>query len=409
FSGVSHVERDLFAKVRTFSVMFEEWQKLPQYQYKTVRKASKGTKTSLKGYRKKSIVMGSNDYLNLAAHPKVIEAALEATQKYGTSSTGSPLTTGQTDLHMELCEFLAKMLHKESAILFNSGYASNLGSLQGLVGRGDLMVADFLSHASIQDGMKQSHGSAKLFRHNSTEDLRRILQSSRDEYAGTLVLTEGVFSMDGDVPPLKEIISIAKEHDCRVYLDEAHSIGVLGETGGGLVEELDCHDDVDVIMGTFSKSFGGIGGFVAASKDVCDWLYWLARSHMFSISISPANAAAALQAGKLFTQDSSIIAQLKRNIKLFVEGMRALGAPIDSNHRSSVVPVMVGDVAKLGVMNKYLLDHGIFVVPIVYPAVSRNQSRFRFTVCAGLVESDIDYVLTVFENAMKEADFDFHR
>ena len=401
--------QDILERTAKFNVLFNEWIKKPQYQYYTVRNSSKGTKISIKAKKKKVLVMGSNDYLNLSCHPEVIEAGKHAISTYGSGSTGSPLTTGITEIHEQLSEFLAKLLRKEKVILFNSGYSANLGAIQGLTNPHDLVTADIISHASIQDAMKLSNAKFRFFPHNSVESLEYKLSKDRDKFQGSLVVTEAIFSMDGDSPPLEEIIKVSKKYDSRIYLDEAHSIGVLGESGGGLVEELSCHDNVDIIMGTFSKSFGSIGGFIASSKNVCNYLYWLARSHMFSVSMTPASAASVLKAGEIFTGNPEIIQKLRRNIKQVVEGLRDLGAPLSPHHKSTVVPFVVGDIKVLGKMNEYLMDHGVFVVPIIYPAVSIKKSRFRITVNAGLSESDIDYVLLCFKHAMKEADFGFNK
>jgi glycine C-acetyltransferase len=402
---------DLFARARTTSIFRREWRKLPQYMYETVRKPSMGPRVALQTTRKSNrsnfIVMGSNDYLGLAAHPEVINAAKQALDEYGFGSTGSPVTTGRSAAHMELCDTLAHMFRKDNAVLFNSGYTANVGAISALANSGDLILADFLSHASIQDSLRMSKATSRLFRHNDMNHLERLLTELRPKHRGAMVITEGVFSMDGDVAKLDEIVNLARKHNARTYIDEAHSFGVVGEHGLGLWEALDSGEKVDVVMGTFSKICGGIGGFIAADQEVCDYLDIFARSQVFSVSIPPSTAAAVLKAIDLFQRDKSLLQRLHENIRYFVHGMRSLGAPLNPDHPSAVIPVIIGDEHKLGIMNDVLLQSGIYVVPIVYPAVSRNASRFRFTVMAPHTQSDLDLVIFQFEKAMKEAKFRF--
>ncbi|MEK7356128.1 MAG: aminotransferase class I/II-fold pyridoxal phosphate-dependent enzyme [Bdellovibrionota bacterium] len=384
--------------------------KSDRYGNNNVRLPSMGARVNLERKRKNGrndyLIMGSNDYLGLAAHPEVLKVSKEAIDKYGFGSTGSPLTTGISDLHEELGHFLASMFKKEKCILFNSGYAANLGTISGLIQNQDLVVADMIAHASIQDGMKMSNGTSRFYKHNNVQHLDNLLGEIRKDHCGSLVVTEGVFSMDGDVAPIDEIVKIARKHKSRIMVDEAHSFGVIGPKGLGGCEKYGMLDQVDIVMGTFSKIAGGIGGFICTTEDVADWLYWLARSHMFSVSIPPSTAAAALKALQIFQSDRSIVQNLQANIKHFAHGLRSLGFDISPNHESAVLPAVIGDQEKLGVMNKHLMDAGVFVVPVPYPAVSRTKIRFRFTVMATHTTSDLDYALNVLESAMLAAKFD---
>lgn len=268
---------DLFGKVQKYGVFFREWEKSDRYGNKNVRLPSMGVRVQLKKKRKNSrndyLIMGSNDYLGLAAHPDVLKSAKDAIDKYGFGSTGSPLTTGITEIHEELSLFIANMFHKEKVILFNSGYAANLGTIAGLIQNQDLVVADMIAHASIQDGMALCQGTSRFYKHNNVQHLDTLLREQRKDFAGAMVVTEGVFSMDGDVAPLDEIVRVSRSHKARIFVDEAHSLGVIGATGLGGCEKYDVIDKVDLIMGTFSKIAGGIGGFIATSEDVADWLY----------------------------------------------------------------------------------------------------------------------------------------
>jgi glycine C-acetyltransferase len=402
---------DLFNKVHQFSVFMKDWSKTPKFSYKNVRLPSMGHRIRLSKKRRNGredyIIMGSNDYLGLASHPEVLAAAKKAIDDYGFGSTGSPLTTGVTEAHLELSDFLAKMLQKEKVILFNSGYAANVGIISGLLQTQDMVVADMLAHASIQDAMQMCRGTSRFFKHNSVEHLDKVLRENRDQYSGCLVVTEGVFSMDGDVAPIDEVIRVAQKNKARVMVDEAHSFGVIGQTGLGACEKYGVMEQADVIMGTFSKICGGIGGFAATTEEVADWLYFWARAHMFSVSIPPSTAAAALKALQIFRENRSLLMNLRANVQHFKAGLASLGYRLPSDHESAVVPVIVGDEKKLQIMNQILMEAGVFVIPIVYPAVGRKNCRFRFTVMATHSISDLDYVLNVLELAMEKAQFKF--
>ena len=402
---------DLMARFEVAKVYRNEWRKKPMYVYETVRNPSKGTRLKLKTPRKLGrdnfVIMGSNDYLGLASHPEVIEAAKVALDQYGFGSTGSPVTTGRTAVHEELREYIAQIFKKESVILFNSGYAANVGALTAMIHAGDFVVADSLSHASIQDALQMCKGAVRYFKHNDMAHLDRLLTEQREHHRGCLIVTEGVFSMDGDLAKMDEIVDIAKQHRARTYLDEAHSFGVIGDRGLGLWETLDSDQNADVIMGTFSKICGGIGGFIAGDQQVHDWLQFFARSHMFSVSLPPSNAAGVLKALQIFMTQKHLLTQLRENIAYFVKGMRRLGAPLAEDHQSSIIPVIIGDERKLSTMCEALLEGGVYVIPIVFPAVRRGGSRFRFTVMATHTQSDLDLVLSQFERAMALADFRF--
>lgn len=409
FADSGHTNVDIFAKCKQFSIYLKEWRRTKKYAYHSIRTESKGTRINLSRKRGNGrndyVIMGSNDYLGLASHPEVIEAAEKAISKYGFGSTGSPVTTGISDLHEKLVNRIAKIFKKEKALLYNSGYVTNVGIINALAGAQDFIATDFLAHASIHDALQMCKATNRYFKHNSVSHLERLLKENRDKHSGGMVITEGVFSMDGDLPPLKEIYQTARNHNCRLMVDEAHSFGVVGPTGIGACEKFDLLDKVDVIMGTFSKICGGIGGFAVGSEELIDWLHHFSRPYLFSVSIPPSTAAAADKALEIFEKEPNRIAQLKTNIKQFVEGVRHLGFKISENHESSIVPVIIGDEKKLGIMYERLLEAGIFVVPIIYPAVSRNNCRFRFTIMSEHTTADIDYAIMVLDLAMKVADF----
>lgn len=409
FREAEQSNSDLFARCRQFGILYRKWKESPKYQYKNVRVPSKGPRVSLaatrKGGRNDYLIMGSNDYLGLAHHPRVLEAAKAAIDQYGFGSTGSAVTTGISQIHEELSDFVARLFRKEKAVLYNSGYAANIGAISGLTSELDLVVADILSHASIQDAMQMSRATSRFFKHNNVQHLDKLLSEERRQFHGALIVTEGVFSMDGDVAPMREIVQVAKKHNARTMIDEAHSFGVIGDKGLGGAAKMGVLDEVDLVMGTFSKICGGIGGFLAGSNDVVQWLYHLSRTHVFTVSIPPSTAAAALEALKVFTSDNSLLENLNRNIRHFVTGLRELGFGIRAAHESAVIPVVIGDEKKLGQINEILLNEGVFVVPIVYPAVSRKSCRFRFTMTAQHTISDLDFVLSVLEKAMLKTGF----
>ncbi len=400
---------DLFNRTHKFSIFHKEWAQSKKYAYRTIRTESKGPRINLKRIRKNGrtdyLVMGSNDYLGLAAHPEVIEAGQKAFAKYGFSSTGSPVTTGNTDLHEQLIEQLAHIHQKEDAVLFNSGYAANVGIITALTTTNDLVIADQLCHASIQDAMQMARSTPRFFRHNNVEHLEALLKKERTNFNGALVATEGVFSMDGDVAKLDEIYQVARNYNCRTFVDQAHCFGVLGPNGFGVADKYHLLKEIDIIMGTFSKVCGGIGGFATGSTETMNWLRFFGRAHMFSVSLPPSTVAAVSKTLEIFTRDTSLVEKLRANIRHFVGCLTAIGFQVNPFHESAVIPVLIGDETKMGEMYQSLLDDGIWCIPIVYPAVGRKQCRFRFTVMANHSISDLDFAATCLEKAMLKANF----
>jgi 8-amino-7-oxononanoate synthase len=400
---------DLFDRVREFAFFYREWSQSKKYAYQMVRTKSKGQRITLDRTRKLGrndyLMLGSNDYLGLGAHPDVIAAATATLADYGFGSTGSPMTTGLTDLHTQLSDQVAKLHNKEAALLFNSGYAANIGIISALCTNSDLIIADQLCHASIQDAMNLSKGTSRFFKHNNPEHLETILQKERANFNGCLVITEGVFSMDGDVAKLDQIYAIARKYNARVMVDEAHCFGVIGQNGLGVCEKFGLFKEIDIIMGTFSKVGGGIGGFVTGSKDLIEWLRHFARSQIFSVSLPPSNIAAVSKALEIFSTNKQLVVNLKKNIQHFASGLRALGFDLPQDHESAVIPAVIGDEGLMGDIHQSLLDDGIWCVPIVYPAVGRKNCRFRFTMMATHTVSDLDYALTCFEKALLKVNF----
>jgi glycine C-acetyltransferase len=400
---------DLFDRVQKFADFHTQWEASPKFGYYTIRTESKGPRVNLararKGNRRDYLVMGSNDYLGLAAHPEVLQACKDALDKYGFSSTGSPVSTGLTDLHVELCQTVSRIHKQEDTLLFNSGFAANIGAITALTNPNDLIVADQLCHASIQDAMALSRANSRFFKHNSLEHLESILIRERQNFNGCLVITEGVFSMDGNTSTYDEIFQLARKYNSRIYVDQAHCFGVVGPNGFGITEKYNLAKETDVIMGTFSKICGGIGGFITGSKELIQWLRFFSRSQMFSVSLPPSTVAGVHKALDIFTRDKTILDNLRRNIQHFTSSLRTLGFNIHPNHESPIVPVIIGDEHKLGIMYQSLLDDGVWCTPVVYPVVGRRNCRFRFTLMANHTTSDLDYAVNCLEKAMLKSGF----
>lgn len=403
FMEADHSHNDIFEKCRQYRLLFKDCLKNPAYQYYTVRKDVQGTRSHLKlpGLRKEMphINFASYDYLGLSQDPRVKEAAQKAIDKFGVSPGGSLTLCGKTEIHEELESTLAVTLGKEDALLFGSGFPANVGAITALLSFNDIVVADIYCHASIQDGIAASKAKSRFFKHNDMVHLEKLLSEHRAEHAGALLVTEGLFSMDGDVPDLGAFIDAARKYGAKTFIDEAHSFGVLGETGLGAAERCHVLPEIDVFMGTLSKGLGAGGGFVASSKDVVHWLRFFARAGMFSIGVSTALAAAGLKALQIAKETPELREKLQSNIRVFRKGLQALGFKLCSDEESPVVPVLVGNDEILGKMNKILLESGIFVTPVFYPAVPLDLSRFRFSLSAAHSTSDIELALAALEKA----------
>ena len=342
---------------------------------------------------KKVVMCGSNNYLGLASHPKVKEAAAQAVQKYGTGCAGSRFLNGTLDIHVELEEKLAGFFRKEGALVYATGYQTNLGVISTLVGRGDVALSDRQNHASIVDGCRLSYGSLKKFKHNDPEDLERLLENEKDR--DKLVIVDGVFSMEGDIAPLGDIVALKKNHDFGIMVDDAHGIGVLGKTGRGTAEHFDVEDDVEVIMGTYSKSLASIGGFVAASSDIIEYLKHISRSMIFSASLAPGMTAAVSAALDIIDQEPERREQLWRNTHKMMEGFTSMGFDIGDS-ATPIIPVIVGDdllAFKFAIM---LQEEGVFANPIPPPATPPGRALIRTSVMATHTFEQLDRVLEAF-------------
>lgn len=345
------------------------------------------------------IMVGSNNYLGLTSHPRVKEAAIEAIRKYGTGCAGSRFLNGTLDIHVKLEEKLARFFRKEGALVYATGYQTNLGVLSAVVGRGDFAISDRLNHASIVDGLRLSNGEVKKFKHNDIEDLDRVLEGTRDK--NKMVVVDGVFSMEGDISPVDEIIALRRKHDFGIMVDDAHGVGVLGETGRGTAEHFGVEDDVDIIMGTYSKSLGTIGGFVVASADIIKYLKHVSRSMIFSASLAPALVAAVSTALDIIDQEPERRERLWNNTNKMMEGFKSYGFDI-GDAASPIIPVVVKEDMLAFKMALMLQEEGVFANPVVSPATPPGRALMRTSYMATHTDEHLDRVLEAFVKVGKQ-------
>jgi 8-amino-7-oxononanoate synthase len=356
-----------------------------------------GTEVTINGRR--IIMAGSNNYLGLTKHPKVIAAADEALRSFGTSNNGSRFLNGTLEMHVELEERLAKFTRKEAALVYSTGYLTNLGSISALMDKGDVVVLDKEAHACIVDGARLSPADVKRFRHNDVRDLERVLASIPAK-AGKLIVVDGLYSMEGDIAPLAEIVRIARKYHARLLVDDAHGFGVLGNRGAGACEEAGVEDQVDLVMGTFSKSFASLGGFIAGPRAVMDYLRHHARALIFSASITPASAAAALASLEIIEHEPQLRTRLRQISDKMRNGFRALGLEVGTGEGTPIVPIFIGDRVKTMQVWRRILDLGVFVNAIVVPAVQPGRDLLRTSYMATHEDEQLDTILRI----VKEVD-----
>lgn len=367
------------------------------YPYFIPLSENEGNEASYQGHR--LIMCGSNNYLGLTTHPKVREAAKQAIDRFGTSCTGSRFLNGSLELHERLEHELAEWVGKDAALVFSTGMQTNLGTISSIVCRGDTVVLDRNDHASIVDGAMLSFGETKRFRHNDPQSLERILKSLPEEQ-GRLVVVDGLFSMEGDIAPLPEIVPICKKYGARLMVDDAHAMGVLGG-GRGTAAHFDMTDDVDLIMSTFSKSFASLGGFIAGDEDVIHFVKHNARALIFSASIPAANAAAALAALEVMREEPERVERLNQIAERMRRGFRELGFNI-GNSETPIIPIIIGDDPQTLQAWWMLFYGGVFVNPVLSPAVPPGQQLLRTSYMASHTDEQIDQVLEVFERVGKD-------
>ena len=387
---------DIFEKCTQFTAA-KEAIAAGYYPYFIPLTENEGTEAEYRGHR--LIMCGSNNYLGLTTHPKVRQAAMDAIDRFGTSCTGSRFLNGTLELHEQLEQELAEWVGKPAALVFSTGMQVNLGTISSLVGKGDTVILDKDDHASIVDGACLSRGDRKRYRHQDMVDLERVLSTIPDE-SGKLVVVDGLFSMEGDIAPLPEIVSICKKHGARLMVDDAHAIGVLGK-GRGTSAHFGLTDDVDLIMSTFSKSFASLGGFIAGDEDVIHYIKHFARSLIFSASIPPANAAAALAALHVMQEEPELIERLNNNASFMRQGFQQLGFDT-GNSETPVVPIIIGDDQLTFFTWKLLFESGVFVNPVISPAVAPGRQMLRTSYMASHTDEQLNRVLDSFEKVGKQ-------
>lgn len=350
---------------------------------------------------KKVINLSSNNYLGFANHPRLKKAAIAAIEKYGVGSGAVRTIVGNMDIHEELEAKLATFKREEAVMMFQSGFNCNAGVIQAITGAGDLILSDELNHASIIDGSRLSKADRAVYKHSDMADLERVLQERREKYNNVLIITDGVFSMDGDIAKLPEIVDIAEKYNCLTYVDDAHGSGVLGESGRGTVDHFHLHGRIDFTIGTLSKALGVIGGYCAGSQTMKDWLSHRGRPLLFSTSLPPAAVGALNEAVDMLTESTEFTDKLWENAKYFKGKMAALGYNIGQSE-TPITPVIIGEEAQTMVFSRTLLENGVFVSPIIFPTVAKGTGRVRVMVTAAHTIEQLDRAVAAFEKVGKE-------
>ncbi len=399
---ISELNKTIFNKCYDFKEA-EEARTSGIYPFFKPIEKSQGTKVYIEG--REMLMAGSNNYLGLANDPRLKEAAEKAVERYGTSCSGSRFMNGTLDLHEQFEDQLADFVGKKAAVCFTTGYQTNLGAISALMGRGEHIITDKLNHASIMDGIFLTIGIHKQinlhrFKHNNMEELEKILSKIPFEEP-KLIVTDGVFSMEGDIALLPQMKQLSDKYNAGVYLDEAHAIGVVGETGRGTCEHYGNTDLADLIMCTFSKSFGSIGGFVAGEPPFIDYIKHFARPLIFSASMPPANIAAAMQALEIMKTETDRIQRLQEIADKMIDGFRAIGFNVGSAE-TPIVPLIIGDNNKTFAFWKVLFERGIYVNPVISPAVPPNRSLIRTSYMAIHKDEELDFFLEVAEEEGKK-------
>ncbi len=390
---MAQARADLFQKCRGFT-RHKEAEANGLYPFFKAIESGADAEVMINGRR--MIMIGSNNYLGLTTHPRVKEAATKAVEKYGSGCTGSRFLNGTLDIHEELETRLARFMRKEKALLFSTGFQTNLGTISVLVGKDDVILCDRMNHASIIDGCRLAFGRTIKFKHNDMDDLERVLTSvDLEEINGaTLMVTEGVFSMGGDLGTLAPIVRLKQRYGFRMLLDDAHGIGYMGPTGRGTAEHFGVEKDVDVIMGTFSKSFASLGGFIAAEGSVIDYIKHHARALIFSASMPPAAVATVLAALDIMEKEPEHRERLWRNTRKMQAAFRDLGFDTGAT-QSPVVPIITGSFERTLVFWKELFEAGVFVNPIIPPAVPPDLCLLRTSYMATHTDEELDRVIDI--------------
>ena len=390
---------DIFKKCRDFDVV-EKLKKADIYPYFHTLQTKQAPEVVMEG--KDVIMIGSNNYLGLTSHPEVIAAGVEALEKYGSGCSGSRFLNGTLDTHVLLEKELAEFLHKEDCVTLSTGFQTNLGIISALAGRNDYVICDKENHASIYDGCKLSYAKMLRYNHADMADLERQL-ASVPETSGSLIVTDGVFSMGGDIAKLPEIVALAKKYGARVMVDDAHGLGVLGAHGRGTAEHFGLENDVDIYMGTFSKSLASIGGYMAASKEVCEYVRHTSRPFIFCASITPASVACARKALEILKREPQRVARLREISTYMRAKLKSLGVDIiDSGEQTPIIPIYTYTNIRTFTACKMLFDKGVYVNSTVSPAVPEGKSLLRTSYMATHTEEQMDKAAALIKQVLDE-------
>lgn len=389
---------DLFTKCKSF----EDAKRLMHAGlYPFFRAIESSTGSSVVTNGTKRVMIGSNNYLGLTHHPRVKEAAKRAIDQFGTGCTGSRFLNGNLSSHEELEEKLARFLGKQSALVFSTGFLANQGAISCLIGKNDVIFSDRENHASIIEGTRLALGDTIKFPHNDVAALEKIMSEKRDQYDGAMIIADGIFSMSGDIVDLPGLVRLAHKFDAKLYIDDAHSLGVLGKLGRGTGDHFNLTDGVDIIMGTFSKSYASIGGFIAGDEDTIHYIKHKARPFMFSAAMPPAAVATVLECMNVIEDEPEILLKLWQNATKMKKGFTELGFDTMGS-QTPIIPVVIGDDIKTFMFTKALYENGVFATPVVKPAAPEGKALIRTSYMASHDEVDLEYVLEVFKKLGKE-------
>ena len=352
---------------------------------------------------KEVIMLCSNNYLNLSNHPRLIQEAREAAKKYGAGSGSVRAIAGTMKLHIEVEKRLAKFKGTESSLIYQTGFAANAGLIPQLAGKGDIIISDELNHGSIIDGVRLTKTDRAIYKHRDMGELEKVLKDSDKKYKRILIITDGVFSMDGDIAPMGEIVKLGNEYGAMTYVDDAHGEGVIGPDGRGIGAHFGIEGKIDVEMGTFSKAYGVVGGLIAGSQDLVNFAYNKSRTWLLSGSHPPAVAGAQLTAIDVLETEPEHVRNLWENTTYFKKELNSMGFDTGESE-TPITPVIVGESSKAKELSNLLFEHGVFALPIVFPMVARDKARIRTMMNAGLTRKDIDFALEKFEKLGKKLD-----
>lgn len=396
-------ELDIMGRAKLFTEFIDDTAAKRHLQYRRVSLSGSGPTMQVldpyTGQINEMIYMASNDYFNLTKHPRTIAAGKAALEKYGAGAGSVPLLGGTLDIHVELEKKVAAFKSCEDAILYTSGFGSNCGTLLAMLTDKDVAILDLLVHASIVDGCKGTN--VQHFRHNNMESLERALVKAKDKYRTKLVVVDGVYSMDGDIAKLDEIVRLAHAYGAYVMVDEAHATGVIGEHGRGTPEHFHLEGQVDIVAGTFSKGLGGVGGFIAGSRELIELLHYYSRAYMFSTAPTPQVTASLIEALNVIETEPELREQLWANIRYFRENILRVGYDI-GNAETAIFPLIVGDDLKVKEMCRRCHELGLYVNPVQYPAVPQRLARVRISLMSNHTREHLDRALNILEDVGKE-------